>query len=480
MIILPLDRRIDWRNPPFVTVLLALVNILVFVGLQSGDHRALSEAVDAYLLSDLPQLELAELRRVRKAQDLEPAAVTPMDVIALQYDKEFRRRLAAGEVIAQGHPEWARWSLERGEFERRLGRSTVHAAGFTPAEPRLATWFSHMFLHGGALHLIGNTVFLVLVGFVIEYTVGPWRYIALYLAGGLAAAGIFQVFHADAYTPLVGASGAISALMGAYAVFFGLRRIWFFYSVGIYFDYVRAPAIWLLPVWVLYELLQHWYLGRHSPVAYMAHAGGLSGGALIAGAMHQLGRGPDPDYLDAADRAEHLQAVRAEVREALAALDFNRARRAIGPGLRAFPNDAQLQLLAFRAEMDRPGHEAYHQRALTVLQSEAGDRAHELAVARVWRDYRARARPKPRMSRPVACRLSARLQAAGCLAESGTLLEDLLNSGLREPWLADRLVSQYTLHLQAGDGLAARRWLGRLKLYFPTARQTAEAVRMGC
>ena len=99
----------------------------------------------------------------------------------------------------------------------------------------------------------------------------------------------------------LGASGAVSALMGMYAVLYRMRRIRFFYQFLVYFNYVTAPALLLLPAWIANELLQHWLGGRG--IAYMAHLGGL----LTGGATTTMEVIDDP----AMTRAGLLQLLRA-------------------------------------------------------------------------------------------------------------------------------------------------------------------------
>ncbi len=477
MLILPLDRRIDWKRPPLVTLLLVLVNVLVFVFGQWDDDARLMDAGEFYVGTELPAMELQDLRRSSGDRGLTADEVTTWDAVNMQFDDAFRRRLAAGEVMPVDDPRYPQWQEARSAFESRLDASLVVSGGFTPAVHAPPTLLTHMFLHGGLMHLIGNMVFLLLIGFVVEYTLGAARYLALYLLGGLAAVGLFWAVDAGSYVPLVGASGAISALMGAYSVLFGLRKIWFFYSVGIYFDYVKAPALWLLPVWVLYEVYQYFAFGDLSSVAYMAHAGGLLGGAAIAAVLRLLGQGVDNDYLEARERDETLAGAMRDAEAALAALAFPRARRALQPVVGRHADNAALHLLMFRAQADQPADEAYHAAAHAVLRLPRGDQAFEQAVARVWHDYRQRAKPKPRMTLLQAQQLCQRFQAAGLAEDAAQLLKGLLKAGAQAVLLPDLLLKQLVMSMQARDREASRQWFNALVSTFPDAEQTAQARR---
>lgn len=147
----------------------------------------------------------------------------------------------------------------------------------------LFTLFTSMFLHGGWAHLLGNMLFLWVFADNIEATIGPRRFVVFYLLGGLAAqAGhIYYNFHST--IPTVGASGAISAVLGAYLVMFPASRvlIWFFFFT------FRVPAILFLGFWIW----QQWAnatadTGEGGGVAWWAHIGGFVFG-VIAGLYYR-------------------------------------------------------------------------------------------------------------------------------------------------------------------------------------------------
>lgn len=134
-----------------------------------------------------------------------------------------------------------------------------------------------MFLHSGWGHLLGNMVFLFLFGFTLEGVLGKRLYITFYLASGIAASGLYALLNSHSFVPLVGASGAISGLMGMYLALYRLRKIRFFYTVLFYFGEFQAPALLVLPLWLGKEFYGYFFI--ESNVAYWAHIGGLMAGA---------------------------------------------------------------------------------------------------------------------------------------------------------------------------------------------------------
>ena len=134
-----------------------------------------------------------------------------------------------------------------------------------------------MFMHANFFHLLGNMIFLWLIGCSLEMAGKRAPYLSIYLLTGIFAALFFGMVYRHSTIPLVGASGAISGIIGAYTVLFGLRKVKIFLSLGFYFNYIKVRAISLLPIWIGNELYQlKW--GGDSNVAYVAHVGGLLSG----------------------------------------------------------------------------------------------------------------------------------------------------------------------------------------------------------
>ncbi len=144
-----------------------------------------------------------------------------------------------------------------------------------------ATPFTSMFLHGGWMHLIGNMLFLWIYGSNIEDYFGPVRYLLFYLVSGLSAVAIYTIFNVSSQVPLVGASGAIAGVMGAYYVLHPNARI----TVLIVFFFIMLrefPAKFVLGFWFLYQILMSAMdLGSGEGVAWLAHVGGFAFGYLL-------------------------------------------------------------------------------------------------------------------------------------------------------------------------------------------------------
>lgn len=144
--------------------------------------------------------------------------------------------------------------------------------------------FTSMFLHGGWLHLIGNLLYLHIFGDNVEDRVGHGRFLVLYLLAGVTA-GLAQVaFHPAADIPMVGASGAIAGVTGAYFLFYPRARVVTLVPIFLFVQVVEIPAFFFLFVWFAFQLM----LGLGSAgaasgggVAFWAHVGGFIAGMLL-------------------------------------------------------------------------------------------------------------------------------------------------------------------------------------------------------
>jgi membrane associated rhomboid family serine protease len=155
--------------------------------------------------------------------------------------------------------------------------------------------FTCMFLHGGFLHIIGNMWFLWVFGGNVEEQFGPFGYLLFYLVCGIGSGAAQVLFSWGSRIPSLGASGAISGVLGAYIVFFPRSRILTLIPLLIIFFTARISAWVFIGIWFLMNFLSGVSsLGMKSAggVAWWAHVGGFLLGVLIAGIVRLVGRAP--------------------------------------------------------------------------------------------------------------------------------------------------------------------------------------------
>ncbi len=150
-----------------------------------------------------------------------------------------------------------------------------------------ATWitlFTSIFMHGGLLHLGGNMLFLWIFGNNIEDSMGRVKFVAFYLLGGLAATFAQTIIDTNSTVPSIGASGAVAAVLGGYALLYPRARVVTLVIIIVFITIIELPALLVLGLWFLFQLYDasQPVSGEGGGIAYFAHIGGfLFGLALI-------------------------------------------------------------------------------------------------------------------------------------------------------------------------------------------------------
>ena len=213
---------------------------------------------------------------------------------------------ALGEYIRELYPRLSsRMALEALLQQVSAYDLVVFAHGFRPADPSVPALVTSMFLHGGFMHLAGNMLFLWIYGDNVEHRLGRWRYLAAYLGTGVLATLSHAVLDSGSALPMVGASGAVSGVLGFYFVWFPRNRVRLWIMLFPFFmNVVHAPARLVLGVYLVVDNLLPLLAtsgGGGGGVAYGAHIGGFVGGLAFAAwsARREVGARP-AEYAPAA------------------------------------------------------------------------------------------------------------------------------------------------------------------------------------
>jgi len=146
------------------------------------------------------------------------------------------------------------------------------------------TVITSMFMHGGWMHLIGNMWFLWIFGNNVEDAMGHFRFVLFYLLCGISAAALQTAFDPHSVIPMVGASGAIGGVMGAYVLMYPRVHVHLFVFLGFYATTFAVPAYFMLGYWFLVQLVSGSVAigAQGGGVAFWAHVGGFVAGALLS------------------------------------------------------------------------------------------------------------------------------------------------------------------------------------------------------
>jgi membrane associated rhomboid family serine protease len=182
------------------------------------------------------------------------------------------------EITSNSTGDWSvrEYALVPCDVTDQCGREDVASGHIGP----IASVFTSMFMHGGLLHLGGNMLFLWIFGNNIEDSMGPVKFVLFYLAGGVAADALQIAFDADSNVPTLGASGAVAAVLGGYALLYPRARVITVIFIIIFFTVLELPALLVLGLWFVQQLvfgaLEYGSAEQGGGgVAYFAHIGGF-------------------------------------------------------------------------------------------------------------------------------------------------------------------------------------------------------------
>jgi membrane associated rhomboid family serine protease len=172
-----------------------------------------------------------------------------------------------------------------------LNSNPLRKWGYVPNDPKFITIFTCIFFHEGFWHLFGNMLFLFLAGCAIEDLWGRPLFLGFYLLSGVAATLTHDLKFPSSAIPIIGASGAIAGLMGAFLVRLARTKIRLFYFIWVFRIWTgtfEAPAFIMLPLWFLQQIFYAMISNESAGVAFWAHIGGFAFGAVFAFGMDML------------------------------------------------------------------------------------------------------------------------------------------------------------------------------------------------
>lgn len=427
-LVFPLNDRPNWRKPPVFTLLLIVLNFIVFFGPQRADEKREESAGRYYQRSALPALEMPLYLRVlqsrsdRESRDMAPAVEAMIEAKAYTYVLPVMEQDAA--FMADLKRRWemepaaSTWRTQRQQYEKLRGERFTARWMSVPADRNWETAISAMFMHGSTGHLIGNMIFLLAFGYTVELTLGAVRFLLFYLLAGIGGDVLHLATHWNSHMGSLGASGAISGLMAMYAALYGRRSIRFFYQLFFYFDYVRAPAWILIPAWLANEVIQ-FVVFKDSNIGYMAHAGGLiTGTALIWFYKRNHAGAALPLSATAVPVVDTFPGELARARKLVEQLKLDEARTAYAGLCLQRPGD--LALLTTYAGLARlaPSSEAFHLSAALAFAFNAVAEDEIRFVHETFVRYLSDAQPRPRLNDTQLLRLGMMFVRSGYLADA--------------------------------------------------------------
>jgi membrane associated rhomboid family serine protease len=335
------------------------------------------------LLVQIHEQMVAPSPAVRDAATDQLIAVTQEVMTRAQEQPDratWMRDFEQGHVAGEDEALYLDYKAAIEQMQKLVGKTFVAQWAYHPGHSSLINALLSAFVHAGWLHLIGNMLFLWLIGCNLEDRWGHLPFAALYLTGAFVAAFAYSLAHPHTPLGVVGASGAIAAGMGAFAVTHydaSIRMAYFIASTRIRSGTFWIRALYALPIWFA---LQLWLASRESdvtPVAYSAHVGGYLFGAAVAGILKLTGiearhlipaanKGmewsEDPEYLEAHQflAAQRYPEARTRIANVLARNPEHAAAREAQIRIAAALGDRTILDTALAPEIDRLSRDRRH------------------------------------------------------------------------------------------------------------------------
>lgn len=283
LFLIPIGHQQLRQRPPKVTISLVIINTIIYFAsfsLQIFQFPSLFRPTLDLEQAEAPLIEIWIKQQGEENLEGVLKKMSPRE--RARWECEFRRAVEAGKVVPKDSEEYLRWHSARREFLAKRNRLIWFRFGFRPEAPDLAASVSSMFLHGNFWHLFWNMYYLWLVGCNLESIWSRKYFLALYLTGGLAADladYLVRVGGCWADLPAIGASGAISAVMGAFLIRFWNTEIRFLFITRVF-----SLPVWLpLSAWFGRQLYYGWYyFEENTSTNFWAHIGGFVFGMAVA------------------------------------------------------------------------------------------------------------------------------------------------------------------------------------------------------
>ena len=488
MLIVPIENRPDWNNPPLATLLLIIINVLVFFAYQSGDSRREAQSYRWYAESGLAAREQQAFvgytlhAQGAAPQDSGAAKEASSDAAPEQFPQltQFEHAAFDRAFVRELHRELDGdqvWRDKRSRFEALVNTISSQGYAFNPGDPRPLTWITSMFLHGSFMHLLGNMVFLFLFGFALEIAVGRGIFVLLYLCSGLGGTLLYWASELGTDHGALGASGAISGLMGMYIALYGLKKIRFFYNVIFFTGQFSAPALIVFPVWVGYELLGA--RDGNDGVGHWAHTGGLLFGFVLLALWMRFGLKVNRDYIEKIDHDAPFRSTLARIQEQVVSMQLDAARAAAEQLVKAHPRDERAWRAWYGVVKIAPSSRDYH-RAVHSLFKQLGQCSRESAlhslIEEVAHDYIRIGGDMPALTESVSLLLAQRLGRVEHVKVLDVVAGRLLASQCRHEAMPSILQAASNLSARAALTIQAQHFRAQLQARFPDspeARQLA-------
>jgi membrane associated rhomboid family serine protease len=384
-------------------------------------------------------------------------------------DNEFLTKLRNDEIITADDPQYAQWRSLRDDYDHQRSKITTLNYGFIPAQHKPVTFITHMFMHGGFGHLFGNMIFLWLVGVMLEMGGGRKFYSVSYILAGLGAVVAFWLIYPQSPVPLVGASGAIAGLMGAFTVLYCKRKVKIFFSLGVFFSYLEIRAIFLLPIWMALEFWQLFF-GGMSNVAYVAHIGGLVSGAIIGFFNLTVLKSFNAEVLEPEPQDE-ISPIVEKALQHIRQLDMESGSKLLEQALAKDPRNLTVMTHLYNARKTDPQNPRFHEITRTLLGRLAQDKALHKTAGKIFNEY-TELSGRPNLSAELYFKMISIFTGLGCPEKAERILAMFIKQKPDFPGIPNALLKLATGYRHKGVSLKYQKYLLLIDKRYPNSSES--------
>lgn len=482
MLIVPMTKEKIWQNPPAVTICIILINVFVFFAFQGDDQKYTYEAYEFYFQSGLAEIELPlyqkyiqETSGVHSIKKEDQADEEKMkELVKMHQDYGFMQKLYNDEIIPTSDLGYEGWREKRDVYDEIMNRSVSFTYGFKPAYFKPITILTSIFLHGSIGHLVGNMVFLWLLGCILETGCGRIKFGFIYLLSGACAVLLFKLVYFNSIVPLIGASGAVAGLMGLMGPLYGRKKIKVFYSLGFFFDYVRIQGYFLFPLWIGNEFVQLFW-GPATNVAYVAHIGGLLAGLCCALALLKIPGSVNQEVFK--DEEEDLVSpVIEKGLQKIADLEIQEGKQLLLEALEMDPDNIVVLRHLFNICKQTPKNEQFHTITSQYINALLRQPAARKQIPAIFKEYKEKAGtikfpPKQLVQISFAlCELKQTDEAAG-------LAIGLFKMNKHQPGLAAVFLRLFLSFDKSGQAEKSRKMQEVISNFYPDSQEHSQLLR---
>ena len=492
MLVIPIIGKISRKNPPYVTIALILINVLVYFLFQLNDDQKYYKALEYYWDSDLAAIELLYYQAYSDANKILPIADVPREVDLkgikdakeeeierlyhlMSEDEDFSYLLEKNKIILPDDELYSQWHILNQAYQKDLNKTMIYRFGNRPSDPKWYTFITSMFLHGGFGHLFGNMVFLWLVGCFLEMGCGRLFYLALYFLSGIAADVAFMLVYPHSTVPCVGASGAIAGMMGAFAVLFGRKRVKIFFSLGFYFGYRQMTGIFLLPLWLFNEIFQLFFSGVPQ-VAYVAHIGGIVAGAALAQInLKKIGAYDEKAIASDDEPVDEISPMIEKALEHIGKMEFEAGRAVLEQALLKDPSNVPVMTHLFNTLKNTPDDKRFHTLTKDLIGVLITKPATQRTALKVFNDYETIVGRLPKLSPETYVRIGVLFAHDAQPEASSRILTAIMRQKPNLPSIPPAILKLADSYKKAGQIKESNHCLQMIIEKFPGSRESQMA-----